>query len=539
VSAETLTVARPPQFLALPSPFPPGGKRFPSAKAFRRLALALLVAGLAFRLALFCLCHPLYEDEAYLTLNLVDRDYVGLTRQLDHFQVAPVLFLWGELTAYRLLGSSEWALRLLPLLAGLGSLGLFWRVARRAVNPMAAAVAVGLLAVSRWPLHMSCQVKPYSFDLLASLSLLAVAFHWLRRPDRVGWLALLALLAPVAVAASYPAVFVAGGVSVALLPTLWRRPGWPARLLFLAFNVLIVAAFYVCDVVIAREQLGSPGSAFHDYMTGYWKNGFPPEGPLAVIWWLVSSHVGPLMGYPYATGAGSGLLTFPLFALGAYLCWRARRRSFVLLCLAPFAITLLAAFLHRYPYGECARLSQHLAPLICLLAGVGVSGLVRRFVRTPAVRYRLAWQVCGLLALVGVAYLINWTCRPYRDEEDQWDRQLARDMLSLTAGGEPVVVLNAPGEVNSVALWYLRTQGGRVVWARQADGFRLPNPGDPGWVLCYSIGAPAPLADRIQATPAWNDGRLRRTKHLAFEWRPNHPAFPRYAEAWRVAPVGR
>ena len=52
-----------------------------------------------------------------------------LLRPLRFDQVAPPLFLWGEEAVYRTLGGSELSLRLLPLLAGLGSLFLFARLA--------------------------------------------------------------------------------------------------------------------------------------------------------------------------------------------------------------------------------------------------------------------------------------------------------------------------------------------------------------------------------------------------------------------------
>src|SRR5207237_350733 len=84
------------------------------------------------------------------------------------------------------------------------------------------ALGVGFLAVARWPVTMGAVVKPYSFDLFFALVLILPAVHWLRRPERTGWLALLAALVPIALMGSYPAVFVAGAVSVALLPTVWQ-----------------------------------------------------------------------------------------------------------------------------------------------------------------------------------------------------------------------------------------------------------------------------------------------------------------------------
>src|SRR5262245_27189531 len=145
----------------------------------RSWLLLLLALGMASRLVRYLLQFPIWGDEAFVCLNLMDRDYVGLTRTLRFDQVAPLLFLWGEAVVYRLLGGSELALRLLPLLAGVGSLLLFGRLAFAALRPSAALLAIGILAVSYYPVRHSCEVKPYAFDLFLSLLLLTPAVHWL------------------------------------------------------------------------------------------------------------------------------------------------------------------------------------------------------------------------------------------------------------------------------------------------------------------------------------------------------------------------
>src|SRR5947208_1090679 len=86
------------------------------ARRLSRWLLLLLVLGVAQRLLRYLLRFPIWGDEAFICLNLMDRDYVGLTQPLRFDQVAPVLFLWGEAVVSRLLGGSELALRLLPVL---------------------------------------------------------------------------------------------------------------------------------------------------------------------------------------------------------------------------------------------------------------------------------------------------------------------------------------------------------------------------------------------------------------------------------------
>jgi hypothetical protein len=321
-----------------------------------RLALFFVALGLMGRAVRYALDFPLWGDEASLALNLAGRDYAGLADELDHFQVAPVLFLWAEKAALTHLGDSELALRLLPFLAGVAALLLFWRLAGALLPPTPAALATGFLAVARWPVTMSANLKPYSLDLLVSLALLALAAAWLRDPRR-RWLACLALLAPLAVGLSYPSVFVAGGASLALLPALWKRRVGSEWALFATFNVLLLTTFLASLLLLAQPRPGAPD--LRAFMADYWRRGFPPPEWWRAPIWLASAHSGQMFAYPAGAERGGSVVTFALFALGAAWCWRHRPRWLLGLCLAPFALHLLAAALHRYPYGASARLAQH------------------------------------------------------------------------------------------------------------------------------------------------------------------------------------
>ena len=181
---------------------------------FRKLALAMLAIGLFWRCTRYLMAFPIWGDEALLALNFLHLDYRGLTQRLENCQIAPLLFLWGELTACHWLGTTELALRLLPFLAGLGGLVLFYRLAREMLGPLASGLAVGFLAVATWPVSMGTFIKPYSLDLLLSVALLLPAVQWLKNREQTWRLALLTCLAPVALLGSYPAVFIAGAVSL-------------------------------------------------------------------------------------------------------------------------------------------------------------------------------------------------------------------------------------------------------------------------------------------------------------------------------------
>ncbi len=473
------TVATPPARTRLPdsaapwrtttSPVRATGR---PVKLLRWLTVALIVAGVIGRLVRYFLRFPIWGDESFVCFNLLDRDFIGLTRGLECSQVAPVLFLWGELAVTRLLGISELTMRLLPLLAGLASLALFWRLARSTVPPLAALIAVGLLAVSRWPISMSTFVKPYSGDLLFALVLLVPAAEWLRRPQQLRWLVVLMLAAPVALLGSYPAVFIAGAVSLALLPTAWRR-GWAARGLFAAYNLLVAATFLAVYWLVGRAQIDAGGGAVNQFLQAAWADAFPPSSPLPLVRWLALIHTGQMTAYPFGANDGGSTLTFLLFAFGAWTWWKGGRRSLLVLWLAPFALNLLAAFLHRYPYGAAGRLTQHLAPAVCLLAGTGAAALLERFVRSDAVRLRWAVGVSVVLAGCALGGLVCDVIHPYRDSETRWLMQQAGALLARVGPGDQLVLAQDRGDVPPPFRWYVESQSRNVRWAGRVDWDQL------------------------------------------------------------------
>ena len=469
----------------------------------RRFTLALVVLGVLWRIVRYLLRFPLWDDEAFICLNFLELDYLGLTRELRNCQVAPLLFLWGELTSLRLFGASELAMRLLPFVAGTASLFLFWRLARATLPPLARTLAVGFLAVAIWPVSMCAFAKPYSLDLFMSLLLLLSAVHWLQCPQQSRWLILLSLATPLAVFSSYPVVFVAGAISLALLATAWRQ-GWKARFLWSVYNMVLLGAFLGHFLIAGQSQLHSPDreATTEQGLQSFWADGFPPTGPLALAKWFVFVHTGQMMAYPIGAQDGGSALTTFLFLVGAWHFWISRRRALVVLCLAPFGLGLAAAVLHRYPYGASCRLCQHVAPVVCLSAGMGAAVLLERL-RSATLRRRWIIGVCTLFLLVGVCGLVRDIMHPYRTLEALWTRQVMQSLAAELRSGAPIVVFNKREEMDSLFCWYLEQYGDRVSWAGQIDWNKARASGE---LFClsydyYKLSAPEqmPLAATREA----------------------------------------
>jgi hypothetical protein len=384
---------------------------------------ALLVLGAGLRLARYALNYPLWSDEAFVAANFLRRGYLDLLRPLDYSQICPVLFLWAERAVVDALGFREWTLRLVPLLCGLTALGLFSKMASRVARGPELLLAVGIFAVSAAPIRHAAEVKAYAGDLLVALVLLTPALAWLRDRARPDWLWILVPLAPMALAASHPAAFVAGGVSLGLAGPVWKDRRRAVVAPFLTFNAVIATTFMLLYIFIIKSQ----DAAMPLMLRRYWDNVFPPlSHPFAFARWLVTMHTGEMFGYPGGGGSGASTGTFLLTITGAIALWKRRERAALMTLLGPFALTFLAAILHKYPYGGTSRHLQFLAPSICVLAGIGGWSLIARL-RSSKTREMVIWGVAAGLFAGGFIHLARSMERPFYNPYDVSARAFARE----------------------------------------------------------------------------------------------------------------
>jgi len=366
-----------------------------------------------------------------LALNVALRGFGALARPLQLEQSAPILFLWLSRVATAAGGVNEYALRLLPLLAGLATIPLVARVAGSLVSPRAAVLAAVLASVSPLTFEFSAVFKQYSTDAFVVALLLAVALPCCRTaaPTRGAWLRF-GLATVVAPLLSAPSIFVSGPSLVALL--LAPRD---ARGVVLRRATGIAAAWLlIVGVNWAVFQRATMHSAF---MQHYWEQSFllPPfrdafQHLRARTGFLLQAMLtGSNVRYPTSLRyVFTALIVIGLVRLG-----RRHGAWAVVLTAAPFVLLWTAAAIRAYPLVD--RTCLFLAPLIVLLLVAGVEsvsdGLSARW--SPAAFA----TVGGLLALPG-AIDAGYHWRP------QVSATLMRSSLSRVSlavdRGEPVYV---------------------------------------------------------------------------------------------------
>jgi 4-amino-4-deoxy-L-arabinose transferase-like glycosyltransferase len=408
------------------------GPRDPGARAFdcqpengwiSRATWAFVGLGLLVRLVRYLVVYPIWHDEAFVAVNFLNRGYLDLLRPLDYYQACPLLFLWIELTAVRIFGFSEFALRLFPAICGLASVLLFRHMAARLLRGIPLLLAVAVFATAFYPIRHSAEVKPYASDLLASLTLLTLAVEWLRRPDQGRWWWALSLVVPPLLALSYPSVLVAAGLFIALAPKVSRVRRRAVRLAFLTYSAVLAVSFvglYFAFTVVQTNALRSA------YRSGFWRESFPTwDEPAKIPGWLIGVHAGNTLAYPIGGERGASTLTLAAVFAGVVGLRRRGHMTLLLLLLSPFATGLAAAGLGQYPYGGAPRITQYLAPSICLLTGLGAAVLFERL-STTTLRLRASVLTAGLLAALGCYLAGRDLVHPYRVPGDLTSRSFAR-----------------------------------------------------------------------------------------------------------------
>jgi len=408
---------------AWPLSVPCAGGSEPEPAGLNRWIWCFMALGIAARLVRYALNFPLGSDESYLACNLIDKGFADLTGPLNYEQVCPLLFLWGQLASVKWLGFSEYSLRLLPLTFGIGSVFLFRHVAGRLLRGTALVLAVGVFAAGYPGIRYSVEDKPYGADLFVALALLGLTVEWLRAPGRRGWLWGLAALLPLGIGLSYTAVFVAGGISLALAYDIWTRrlrAAWPV---WVVYNLVLLESFLAFFALSTANQCSGCLTA----MRLFWHDAFPPwDGPVRFAAWLVSAHSGVLLGHPFGGPHGGSTLTF-MACLGAVaVLWRRRQPTLLLALLSPLALNFVAAAMQRYPYGGHVRLAMYFAPACCLLTGLGAAAGLAWLSSRRAIRPRWATLAFALVPILPIGSAVRDICRPYRAYEDVWTREFAR-----------------------------------------------------------------------------------------------------------------
>jgi hypothetical protein len=491
----------------------------PNERAALRVWLVVfLLLGVTWRGVRYGLGFPLWGDETYLHTSVFLHGFRELAAMpLEYAQVAPLLFMWAQRVVFEWLGGNEFAARLFPLFSGVAALAFFTSLALRTIPLRSAVLAIAIFSASYPLVRHPVEAKPYATDAMVATLLLWLAVRWRENPDRPLWAAATTLASALGVWLSYPAVFVAGGIVLGLLPAVAAtrmRRAWLAWLAHAALLAASFAAFYFTYARAASQR------AAGTWLEEIWTPAFPPlDSVQAFAWWFLEVHTGPMMGHPVGgTQFGSTGVTI-LFLIGAAVLVRRRLGGLVWLCLAAALLALVAAAMRRYPYGASDRTMLWFAPTICLFAGAGLSAVIDA-IRSVRLRATVAVGAGLLLGGICVIGIVRDLRQPYKTLDDLRVREIVRNMTAQVPIDSPLVSINAayagdsvddPSLSQSIRYYLLLYRGRDLIWAHQQ-----PLPTKNGWVLAFGSERGGPDHARIEALAA--DAGMTVTERIDYSY---------------------
>lgn len=376
----TLRIAQGPTLLAAIQKASPANTWVFSNPA---LVSASIVVGFALRLRQYLFNRSLWCDETLLVMNILHLSPAQLFKPLQNYQVAPVGFLWLEKLSVHYLGTSEMALRLVPLLGGVGSLFLFLAVARRFLHGLAVPLAVVLFAICDPLVYYASEVKQYSGDVAVVLVLYLVMESLFDTNLKRSRAIFSAVVGGVAIWFSFPAAFALAGIGLAAFLVALQKHSRSSMALLSVPAVFWVGSFLLFYVVSLRGS-ANPG------LIVYWGDAFAPiPKSVSDLFWYERSFFNAF-SFP------GGLALTGIAAVAAVLGaneFRKHDQGKFLSLLLPVAVALLASSLHRYPFQ--GRLILFLVPSLLLLVAQGLAAIRRITAETPL----LAVLLIGFLLL--------------------------------------------------------------------------------------------------------------------------------------------
>lgn len=311
----------------------------PTLFHFRALAapaVLLAVLGVGLDVAQWSRGAPLWVDEQMIALNVRDRALLDLAGPLWLGQTAPLGWLVLQRTAAGLAGTSELALRFVPLLFGALSLaGAAW-IAVRWLRAAAGLLLVALIAIGSWMSHYRFELKHYSADAFGALVLPAMAAWVAEARDPVlmrwrwtRWWAAAALLQWVANGATFVVPGCAGILGVAV----WLRHGARGAAVFAATGVLWGMSF------AAHYALSLRYGDHSQHLRNYWANYVAPWGSVTETVGWIAARFEPLASHP---GGASFAAVFWVAAIAGLALTRQRWLGLMFLSvpLSGFALAL-------------------------------------------------------------------------------------------------------------------------------------------------------------------------------------------------------
>ena len=383
----------------------------------------ILALGVFFRVDHYLENRSLWLDEAYVANQVLAQSFGQILANAPYdvnLPSPPVGFLLVEKIFVQVLGNSEYALRLFPLLCGLAAFLIFARLATRHLPLGAAYFALGLFACCESLIYYAAEVKPYSGDVLLGLVLTDAVLRARRQgfspPSRRGLL----VWGACCLFFSHAAFFVLAAGALVMLGWAAPQPGRrsPVVRVLVCWGLMFALVYAMSWHRLTVNPMLLKGASTY----------FIPWPP----WPLEQGRV--LLDKLLAVFADPGGFALPALAAGVLVFGAARswRESAVArVMILSFVLAAAASALGKYPF--MGRFLLFLTPALFFLITAGLADLGQ-----GAWWRRVVAVGLGLILIVPMASAAMGKVSTGREREDA--RTLMRQLRARYQPGDAIFV---------------------------------------------------------------------------------------------------
>lgn len=315
------------------------------------LGLIFLLGGLL-RLKGLLINPSLWHDECALGWNIRFKSYSDFFGILHFEQMAPPFFMILTKLMTKILGFSDMVLRIVPFLAGIGSLMAFYFLASKVLKSESITLwATFFFAINQPLISYSFEFKPYDLDVFFTIICLLFFINLNIEKLSIKKTIFYAFVLAIIPWFSLVSIFILAGGFLNLFCkdvkfNLMKKT-------ILAFPLIISGLVYL-KIYLINNYINT-GTTF---MVNYWQYSFITKNPLYFFRLFVASvkyFFFPIQHVLFA------LILF-VWGLVIYL---EEKISFINISIISFILLIFASYLHLYPFAH--RLILFLIPIFLLL----------------------------------------------------------------------------------------------------------------------------------------------------------------------------
>lgn len=394
------------------------------------LLALIIVLGVVARFYFYWADRSLFIDEAMHAVSLLSRSYEELLHPYVYNVARPIGYSLLIKFITLIISTSEYSLRLIPMLSGIASIFLFLCLLKKIGGKLFITIGMLFFCFNGYLIIYSSEFKHYSVELFFALLMTLIYLWYVESKTDVKRLVIFTGIGLVSIFMTYATMFVLAGILAIELFENRKRTNWKIFGPFLGIYLFLGAAIMINYFLFIRFF------TVDQYYFENFSNWYPN------IFILTKENYFHLVRFWTDLLKNPGYFQFPLMMTVLYLLGykECKRRNLVIarLCIFPIIAALIAATCGKYSFH--GRLLLFYVPFLIILISLGMIRLIQS-------KNYLVKCVGGIIVLLVISRMLidGGKTYPFSYQEIKpvleyiQEHKEAGDTLFISCGAKPAV----------------------------------------------------------------------------------------------------